>query len=154
MITEIPPRTTGTPETRFTNTVAPADRNAALVYLSTLSPNSAHIQRSALNAIARVLTGGLCDVYALPWGQVRYRHLLAVRAILQQTYAPRTVRRYMNALKGTVRHAYLLRQVDSDTYMRTMAMPPVRCETKLPAESGRQVADEGIGFVLDMPITN
>ncbi|MBE9038159.1 hypothetical protein [aff. Roholtiella sp. LEGE 12411] len=42
----------------------------------------------ALNAIARLLTDGICDALTLNWTGLRYKHTAAVRATLIEKHSP------------------------------------------------------------------
>jgi hypothetical protein len=59
---------------------AAADRKPAVTYLARLAPESRRAQRSALETIARILTGGRVDAVALPWHELRGQHTAAIRA--------------------------------------------------------------------------
>jgi hypothetical protein len=56
------------------------DRHPAVVYLARLAPSGRRSQASALDQIARLLSGGELDWPDLPWHLVRYQHVAAVRS--------------------------------------------------------------------------
>ena len=66
----------------------PLTQHPVLVYLSKLSPRSKKTMRRCLDIIASLLTSGRCDALTLDWGQLRYQHTAAVRAVLVEQFAP------------------------------------------------------------------
>lgn len=116
--------------------VRPA-QHPARVYLASLAEGSRPAMRSALEAAAAILTSGALDAEALPWASLRYPHLQALRAQLAERYAPKTVNRYLSAVRGVLRAAWRLGQLDTDTLHRACDVPGVR-GSRLPA--GRDVA--------------
>ena len=117
--------------------VRPAAQHPARVYLASLAEGSRPAMRSALEAAAAILTSGALDAEALPWASLRYPHLQALRAQLAERYAPKTVNRYLSAVRGVLRAAWRLGQLDTDTLHRACDVPGVR-GSRLPA--GRDVA--------------
>jgi hypothetical protein len=71
----------------------PVEQNPALVYLASLdSPNSRRVMRDALNAVSRILYGGLrSDLREVEWAAFRYSHVAAMRSLLAERYKPATV---------------------------------------------------------------
>src|SRR3990172_2365667 len=93
----------------------------AAVYLARLGPGSRRGMHQALRVLASLLTDGAVAPEALPWHLVRYEHAAAVRARLTAMYAPRTVNRYLTALRGVLKECWRLGLLDADTYRRTLA---------------------------------
>ena len=93
--------------------------------------------RYGLRAVADVLTGGHLDATTLPWAALRYQHTAAIRTALAERYAPATVNNYLSALRGVLKEAWRLGQLDAESYQRAIDLEPVRGET-LPA--GREIA--------------
>ena len=60
----------------------------------------------ALNIIARDYLG-YADARQVPWHQLRYEHVQAIRTKLGEKYKPATANRYLSALKGVHREAFL-----------------------------------------------
>lgn len=115
----------------------PADRNPAAVYLARLSsPASRRTMRGALDTLARLTTAGRLGADTLPWGQLRYQHTSAMRAALANRYAPASTNKHLAALRGVLREAWRLGQMDADVYRRAIDVEPVRGE-RLPA--GREL---------------
>lgn len=117
--------------------VPPDQQHPARVYLASLAPGSRPAMRSALEAAAAILSSGALDLETLPWASVRYPHLQTLRARLAERYAPKTVNRYLSAVRGVLRAAWRLGQLDTDTLHRACDVPGVR-GSRLPA--GRDVA--------------
>lgn len=113
------------------------DQHPARVYLASLSEGSRPSMRSALENVAALLTNGALDAERLPWSSLRYPHLQALRARLADAYAPKTVNRHLSAVRGVLRAAWRLGQLDTDTLHRACDVAGVR-GSRLPA--GRDVA--------------
>jgi len=116
----------------------PPDQNPALVYLARQAPGSG--RRSlcrALETIANMLTTGHLDATTLPWAALGYQHTAAVRTALAERYAPATANHHLCALRGVLKEAWRLGQLDAESYQRAIDLEPVRGET-LPA--GREIA--------------
>ena len=124
---------------------SPLDRNPAAVYLAGLSAGSRRTMHQALDVLAGILTGQ-ADALALPWGQVRYPHVAAVRSRLAATYAPATACRMLCALRGALREAWRLEQIPEADYRRAIDVKGVRGET-LPA--GRALTIGEIDAMLE-----
>ena len=106
----------------------------ARAYLASLSsPASRRAMRSALDQVARILTGNEdADAFHVPWNQLRYEHMAALRSHLTDHYAPASANTLLAAVRGVLRNAWRLGQLDTDTYLRTVDLPPVS-GTRLPA---------------------
>lgn len=74
------------------------DQHPAWVYLASLAEGSRPAMRSALEAVAALLTDGALDAERLPWAALRYPHLMALRARLADRYAPK--RRARSSARG------------------------------------------------------
>jgi len=109
-----------------------ANGRPAAVYLARLGPGSRRGMLQALQVLARLLTDGTVPPEALPWHLVRYQHAAAIRARLAAMYAPRTVNRYLTALRGVLKECWRLGLLDADTYGRTADVEAIKVET-LPA---------------------
>lgn len=129
--------TTYDPSALQLSTALPADKNPALVYLASLNTDTGrHTMRQALNAIANKVSNGRANILTLDWAALRFQHVQAIRAWLQAEYAPATVNKHLSALRGTLKAAWQLQQLDTDTYMRLSDVKSVKAET-LPA--GREL---------------
>lgn len=135
---------------------APAEQHPAQVYLARLaSAGSRRTQQRALNLIAELLglTGdpaqrGLSDLRYLqvPWGQLRYQHTAAIRARLQEQHSAATANKALAALKGVLREAWRLGQMEAAAYQAATDLASIRAET-LPR--GRALAPGEIAALLD-----
>jgi len=121
----------------------PADRNPAAVYLARLTSNgSRRVMAAALNNIA-YLFGVPMD--RIDWAQLRYQHTQYIRAALMTSYAPTTVNRHLSALRGVLKEAWRLGQMDAEAYRHATDVTNIR-EERLPA--GRYVPREEIARLL------
>lgn len=103
------------------------------VYLASLAPSGRRAQATALATIAEWLCPESGGIAYVPWEQVRYQHVAAVRErMLAAHYAPATVNRWLAALRGVLRQAWLLGLATADDYQRACEVPPARGR-RLPA---------------------
>ena len=123
----------------------PLDQNPAAVYLARLKKNSRRPQKSGLDAVARILSGGRADCFELDWSKVRYQHTALVRSHLMDGYAPTTANRMLSAIRGTLEQAWLLGQVSAEDYHRAAHLSPIIGET-IPA--GRALSAKEIAALL------
>jgi integrase/recombinase XerD len=116
-----PPHALAVPDT------LPLDRHPVAVYLARLAPSSRRTMRSALHAIAALLSETRCDAWSLDWAQLRYRHTTAVRAVLADgRYAPATANRHLAALRGVLKECWRLGDVTAEDFSRAADLEPVR----------------------------
>ncbi|MEO8286571.1 MAG: site-specific integrase [Chloroflexota bacterium] len=106
-----------------------ADSHPARVYLLRLAPSSRPVMRGALNIAAELLTGGQADWETMPWHALRIQHMDALRSELADRYAAATANRMLAAVRGTMRAAWELGQMDTDSYQRALSTRSVRGET-------------------------
>ncbi len=104
-------------------------RHPALVYLASLAPGSRRTMKAALDAMAALLTSGRCDALSLDWGEVRFQHGAALRAVLSEKYAPATANKMLAAWRGTLKVAWRLGILNSEDYGRAADLGSVRGET-------------------------
>ncbi len=107
------------------NPPVPGEHPAA-VYLARLAPSGRRVQHTALETIARLLTGGAAGTTDCPWWQVRYAHTQAVRTVLAETYAPATANRHLSALRGVMAECWRLGLTGVEDYRRAVDLAPVR----------------------------
>jgi integrase len=107
----------------------PADRHPARVYLASLSPGSRPAMRGSLQVVAELLTWGRCSWETMPWHLLRVQHTQALRAELAGRYAAATANKMLAAVRGALRAAWELGQLDTDSYQRAIAVRAVRGET-------------------------
>lgn len=98
------------------STPVPLTQHPAEVYLQQLRPRSQKTMRRALNQIAFILTGGVCDALSLDWGKLRYQHTAAVRVVLREKFAPSTVNQMLCALRRVLKEAKKLKLISTVDY--------------------------------------
>ena len=119
--------------------ISQADQNPALVYLASLGPSSRRTMRSALDTIARLVSGGEATAETLPWHTLRRQHSAAVRAALASRYGVRTANRMLAALRGVLREALELGLMDAESFQRASRIKTIRGK---PAPAGRALERE------------
>jgi integrase len=93
---------------------------------------------TALQAIAVFLSGGRAGAASIDWSAVGYGEAVAVRAwLVGKGRAPATVNRYLSALRGVLRRAWLAGELSADQYQRAAAVRGVACDQA--AGGGRQL---------------
>ena len=112
-----------------------ADHPAAL-YLARLAPSSRQTLACVLGGVARTLSAGRHTLWTLPWHQVRYPQMAALRSHLAQAYAPATANLYLTAVRGVLAECWQLGLLSAEEKARAVSLPSVRGE-RLPA--GRAV---------------
>lgn len=124
----------------------PPDRNPALVYLASLAPTGRRTTAGRLKMIARDILG-IADPQSVPWQDLRYQHVAAIRTKLQELgYSPATVNCALYAIRGVARAAFNLELVSADDLQRIRDVRPVRGE-RLPA--GRALTLGELGALMD-----
>lgn len=124
----------------------PLDQNPAAVYLASLeSPQSRRTMRAALDEIAYLIC---CDrkPFAIRWVNFRSQHVVAIRSTLAETYAAPTVNKMLSALRGVLRAASDLGQMNGEEFSRAIGIEGIKSET-LPR--GRALPPDEIGVLLD-----
>lgn len=105
----------------FTPNNTPLDQNPAAVYIARLpSQHSKRNMSRYLSQIAALLSAGKINGLELQWGTLRYQHTGAIRALLLEQYAPRTVNAMLSALRGVLKEAWRLGQMSADDYQRAI----------------------------------
>ena len=112
-----------------------ADHPAAL-YLARLAPNSRQTISCILGGVAHTLSAGRHTLWTLPWHQVRYPQVSALRAYLAQACAPATANLYITAMRGVLAECWQLGLLSAEEKARACNLPSIRGE-RLPA--GRAV---------------
>lgn len=126
--------------------LAPADRNPVAVYLAGLgSDRSRRAMLGALRTVS-VLLGAGSDPLAVPWHELRYQHVAAIRGrLIESGLAPSTVNLCLSALRGVAREAYSLGLMSGEDYQRLRLVKGVRGQ-RLPA--GRCLASGEIAALM------
>jgi site-specific recombinase XerD len=98
--------------------------------------------RTALNAIASLLTDGQGDAMTLNWAALRYQHTAAVRSALMENYAPATANKMLCALRRVLKEALRLELIGADDYARAVDIKQIKSTSLLRgrALSGGEIA--------------
>jgi site-specific recombinase XerD len=123
-----------------------ADEHPVAVYLAQLtSIDSRPAMKSSLEKIATIVDKKATSA-TLAWHQLRFQHTAAIRAELVRTYGPRTVNRMLSALRGVLKAAWRLGQIETTDYQRAIDFKGLKT-TELPP-AGRVVSIEEVRTVL------
>jgi site-specific recombinase XerD len=110
---------------RSANSLAPLNQNPAAVYLSSLSENSRLTMRTALNTLGELLgidealdaNGQDVRFLSVSWAALRHEDTTALRAALEERYAPATANKLLTALRRVLKEARRLGQISADDYV-------------------------------------
>jgi integrase len=122
--------------------------NPAAVYLAGLAESGRRTQRIALEICAELLTGGKLTAESLPWEQLRYEQMVALRSTLAERYAWRTANRMLCAVRGVLKAAWSMQLLSAEDYHRARNIKPVSGST-LPA--GRHVPGSELAALFADP---
>ena len=113
-------------------------QNPAVMYLVGLSESGRRTMHQALRAVANMMTNGTADLESFAWNELRFQHVTAIRTKLEATeYKPATINKFLAALRGTLRAAWLSGQISAEDYHRAVAVKLIK-NTALPA--GRELS--------------
>lgn len=100
--------------------------NPAQAYLIGLSSAaSRQTMKSFLNIVAGML--GFTSLQSCGWGSLRRHHIRGLLEMLQVSgRAPATINTYLSALKGTAREAWMMKQMDTESYQQIFSVRAVR----------------------------
>jgi site-specific recombinase XerD len=115
-----------------------ASRNPAVSYLASLgSASSRRVQRAALDKVARLLSNGeIEDCLDFPWENLDYGTVTAVKAWLEDRYAPATVNRHLVAIRRVIKEAWRHHLITAEAYQRATDVQSVNAQ-RLP--TGREL---------------
>jgi site-specific recombinase XerC len=109
------------------------ERDPAAVYLASLQPSGRASMLGRLLAVAAMLGA---EVETVEWTALRYEHVAAIKARLQERgHAPASINCTLAALRGVGRAAWRLGTISAENYERIRSVPAVRGE-RLPAGRG------------------
>lgn len=129
------------------NNLVRADHNAAAMYLVGLSETGRYTMAQALNTIAKLLSEGSATSENFPWQDLRFQHVTALRAKLESAgYKPATINKFLAAVRGTIRAAWLDGQIPADDYQKAVSVKSVR-SSELPA--GRELQSGELSALLE-----
>ena len=124
----------------------PASEHPVAVYLAQLtSVDSRPAMKSSLEKIATIVDRR-ATAESLPWHQLRFQHTMAIRAELVSHYGPRTVNRMLSSLRGVLKTAWRLGQIETADYQRAVDFKGLKTTDLAPA--GRVVSIEEVKTVL------
>jgi site-specific recombinase XerD len=124
----------------------PLEQNPAAVYLAGLAAGSRRTMREALDVMAGMLTGGRETALTFDWSQLRFQHTAALRSRLAERYRAATANKLLSALRGVLRTAWRLGQLEAEACQRACDLPRIQGET-LPA--GRSLAAGELAALLE-----
>lgn len=120
------------------------NQNAVSLYLLNLAPSSKTVMSYVLNRIAKILDYE--DHMEVPWHEMRYGHVAAIRGMLMDKgYAPATINSYLVALRGVLREAWRLGQLDAEAYHRAIDVKNVSGNS---VRQGRALSNDEIQAVM------
>jgi integrase len=127
----------------------PADIHPAFVYLATLAPGSRRTMRRALAVTVDMLTASNPEMFVenMPWHQLRYQHMAALRSWLMENYDAATGNKILSAVRGVLVNAWQLGQIDTDAYMKAIKVKAIKGE-KPDAAAGRALSAGEISALL------
>lgn len=114
--------------------IAPVEEapNPALVYLASLAPSGRRTMRGRLERVADMIRGER-DLTRVPWQELRFEHLAALRASLEeQGLSPASVNATLYALRGVSTACWNLGLLSADDLARLKNVACVR-GSRLPA---------------------
>ena len=126
----------------------PLTQHPAAVYLSLLGKGSRPTMKQALDAIASLLTEGVCDAMTLDWAALRYQHTAAVQAALLEQHAPSTASKKICALRRVLEEAWKLELIEDLDYSRAIRLP--RIKKNSPKLQGRALSQKEISKLMDV----
>jgi len=129
---------------RITAQAVPSECSPVSVYLSSLAPTGRRSLKGKLQSVADMFN---CPFDSMPWHELRYEHMEAIRARLQESgLAPSTINMTLSALRGVAKSAFNLGIMSAENYTRLCNVKPVRGE-RVPV--GRALSIGEIGALLD-----
>jgi site-specific recombinase XerD len=121
------------------------EEHPVAVYLASLARDSRPAMLSGLKVVAGMVKSG-AGVFELPWHELRFKHTQALRAVLVERFAPRTVNRMLSSIRGVLKAAWKLEQISTDHYMRAIDLK--HCKTHGLPPAGRVVEGLEVGQLL------
>ncbi|MDY6874413.1 MAG: tyrosine-type recombinase/integrase [Chloroflexota bacterium] len=123
------------------------NHNPVVSYLASLgSADSRRVQKTALDQIAAALSNGqIEDCLNFPWERLDYGTVTAVKAWLDDKYAPATVNRYLCAVRRVIKEAWRHHLISAEAYQRATDVQSVSAE-RLP--TGRELETDEIRALI------
>jgi site-specific recombinase XerC len=105
----------------------PPTYHPVLAYLGRLgTPVSRDGMLRRLNCVARLLSADTLDAMHVPWHQLTYVQLLAVRTTLAEAHTMQTTNTTLSAVKGVLKECWRLDLMTTEASMRARDVPPVK----------------------------
>lgn len=121
-----------------------SEQDPALVYLASLTETGRRSIISRLRKVARLI--GADNWQAVPWAELRYKHVAAIRTALQEAgEAPASVNLALCALRRIAQEAFNLGLIDAEELARIKSVRSVRGERLL---RGRALAPGELGALM------
>jgi len=117
--------------------------NPASVYLASLAPVGRRGMAVALDRVARLC--GFDGWDDTPWTQLRFEHVQAIVTKLAEEYAPATVNHSLAAMRGVLKAAWQMGQIDAEHYHKAKSVRGVT-GSRLPA--GRAVSSGELAAMM------
>jgi site-specific recombinase XerD len=115
--------------------------------LARSGPGSQRTLLGAANCAARLLSGRKADAWSLPWREVRYENVLALRqAMVDLRYAPNTINLTLATVRSVLREAWRAGQLPGDVLQRVSDVRGVRVRQSVLA--GRMLETHELGALL------
>lgn len=108
---------------------APSSADPVAVYLASLAPGSRRAMYDGLAILGGMIAGlpKIEDPRLIPWAKLRFSETAALRAkIIERQYSPNYANKILCALRGVLRAAWRLGQMDSESYHRAIDLEPIR----------------------------
>ena len=103
--------------------------------------------RNALDTVAQLVTGDeTAAAEAIPWHELRYKHMTAIKAALAERYAPATANKILSALRGTLKASWRMGQMSAEDYHAAVDIGSVEGNT-IPA--GRAIPSGELTALLE-----
>ena len=117
-----------------------ADRqiDPATSYIASLSPGSRRVQAQSLRVIAEIIYPG-SGIDDIDWACLRNQHVQAIRAVLAEKYRPSTANRHLSALRGVIRHTWILGLITAEEKERALLLRPIGGSTVDESEKGHHL---------------
>lgn len=119
----------------------------AAVYLSTLGQSSRRTMKTALDAIASLLSEGSANHLTLDWAALRYKHTSAIRFALSEKYSPATANKMLGAMRRVLKEALLLDMIEPTDYQKAIAVSDIKFSREL---RGRALTRDEVSRLIDV----
>lgn len=112
-----------------------------------VSENSRRAMASSLCVVASLLSGeDVTDPRTVPWHQLRYEHVNALRAKLAGLYASTSANRHLTALRGVMKSCWRLGIIEREVYDRIADVALLKASRP---EAGRALSEEEVAKLFD-----